>query len=443
MSSTAADSSHRVASVVCPACCCLCDDIQLDVRAGRVAEVHNACPRGRDWFLAANAQPDASQSDAFSIDGNSAALDEAIDAAARVLCNARYPLVFMLPQMSSEAQRAAIAVADWAGAVIDTATGRGHAPSILGAQHAGKVTCTLGETRNRADFILFWGTNVVAKYPRFFTRYSAEAVGKFVPGGRADRTCVAIDVQENETTRAVDRAMLIRPDSDFVSLAVLRALVAGISLDAGEVHPQTGIALETWQALVDQMKLAQFGSIVFGKGLMYSRGRQVNCESLFRLVAELNAHTRFVCRSIRAAGNVTGGDKTMTWQTGYPFAVNFARGFPRFGPGEFTANELLKRREADAVLIVGGREDEWLEDAALAHLKSIPTIRIGRHDSPPTPTPSATQRSISIRTARHALESSGTMFRIDDVPIVARAALSSQLPTEEDVLTQLAKRIRE
>lgn len=427
-------------NTVCPACCCLCDDIEIAVRDGRVVEARGACAHGRAWFLAAGER--GGQEQHATIDGAPAALDRAVAAAADLLRTAKYPLIFMLPGMSSEAQRAAIALADWCGAVIDTATSRGHAPSILGMQHAGKVTCTLGETRNRADLIVFWGTNVVAKYPRFFTRYSADAVGKFLPGGRADRTCVAIDIRETETTQAVDRALLIRPNADFEVLTVLRALLAGLTLDPAEVERQTGVALSAWQDLIDRMKSARFGSLVFGKGLMNSRGRQLNCDSLFRLGADLNAHTRFVCRSIRAAGNITGGDRTMTWQTGYPFGVNFARGFPRFGPGEYTANDLLARAEPDAVLIVGGVEHEWLDETALAHLAKIPSIRVASGPQLTNATVSAAAPRISIRTARHALESAGTMFRMDDVPLVARAAVSSPLPSEFDVLKLLEARIR-
>jgi formylmethanofuran dehydrogenase subunit B len=427
-------------NTVCPACCCLCDDIELTVHDGHVVEARGACAHGRAWFLAAGAS--GAQEQHATIDGAQASLDCAVAAAAELLRTAKYPLIFMLPGMSSEAQRAAIALADWCGAVIDTATSRGHAPSILGMQHAGKVTCTLGETRNRADLIVFWGTNVVAKYPRFFTRYSADAVGKFIPGGRADRTCVAIDVRATETTQSVDRALLIRPNADFEVLTVLRALLAGLTLDPTEVASQTGVALSAWQDLIDRMKSARFGSLVFGKGLMNSHGRQLNCDSLFRLVADLNSYTRFVCRSIRAAGNITGGDRTMTWQTGYPFGVNFARGFPRFGPGEYTANAMLARGEPDAVLIVGGDASEWLDETALEYLTKIPRIRIASGQQSMTASLSAASPRIAIRTARHALESAGTMFRMDDVPLVALAALASPLPSEYDVLKLLEARVR-
>jgi formylmethanofuran dehydrogenase subunit B len=428
-----------VQSVVCPVCCCLCDNLRISVEDNRVDDVQNACERGRNWFLA----PRNEATSPVTVNGSAATVDAAVAAAAGILTEASYPLIYILSEMSSEAQQRAIAIADWLGAVVDTATSSGHAPSIMAVQHAGKVTCSLGETRNRANLIIFWGTNVVAKYPRFFTHYSADARGKFVPRGRADRTVIAIDTVETETTRAVDRAILIPPNSDFEVLNVLRSLVRGTPVVSQKAEQQTGRPLSVWRELADAMKLAQFGSIVFGGGLMHTRGRHANCEALFRLVAELNDYTRFVCRSIRLPGNVTGGDKTMAWLTGYPFAVDLSRGFPRYGPGEFTAEEMLTRGEPDAALIVGGSPSNYLSEAALAHLARIPTIHIAnRIDEVSQLAAEDGATSVTIQTATHGLHTSGTMYRMDDVPLRTRAILESPLPSESDVLAKLEAHVR-
>jgi formylmethanofuran dehydrogenase subunit B len=43
----------------------------------------------------------------------------------------------------------------------------------------------------------------------------------------------------------------------------------------------------------------------------------------------------------------------MTWQTGYPAAIDFARGYPRYRPHDGTAEARLTRGDVDAVLVVG------------------------------------------------------------------------------------------
>src|SRR5207248_5591877 len=67
---------------------------------------------------------------------------------------------------------------------------------------SGESTCTLGEARNRADLVVFWGSNPAESHPRHFERYSVWPAGRWVPRGRADRTVVVVDVQP---TRSEER----------------------------------------------------------------------------------------------------------------------------------------------------------------------------------------------------------------------------------------------
>jgi hypothetical protein len=89
-----------------------------------------------------------------------------------------------------------------------------------------------------------------------------------------------------------------------------------------------------------------------GMGLTMTAARQRNVGELFTLVAELNEYAKCSVIPMRGHGNVTGADQVLTWTSGYPFAVSYARGYPQFSPGEFTAVDVLARREADAALIL-------------------------------------------------------------------------------------------
>src|SRR4029453_10159992 len=89
--------------------------------------------------------------------------------------------------------------------------------------------------------------------------------------------------------------------------------------------------------------------------------------------------SRFYARRMRVQGDVTGADSVLAWQTGYPFSVNLARGYPRYNPGEYSALNLLERREADACLFVGSHGIQRFSPGAGAYLAEIPTIAL---DSP-------------------------------------------------------------
>src|SRR3989440_12632893 len=55
-------------------------------------------------------------------------------------------------------------------------------------------------------------------------------------------------------------------------------------------------------------------------------------EALVTLAQALNAPTRCALVVLRGGGNRSGADAVLTWQTGFPFAVDFAAGFPTYRP---------------------------------------------------------------------------------------------------------------
>jgi len=423
---------HTVEDATCTYCTCLCDDIVLDVEDNRIVAARNACALGREWFT----RPRDETHPPCTVDSREATAEEAYQRAVEILTSARAPLVYGLTETTSEAQRVAVAIADWLGATLDTGTSMGHAPSVLALQRTGKVTCTLGEIANRSNLIVFWGTNCAETHPRLYSKYTALAEGMFVPRGRADRTCVAIDVRPTATSAAADRFLQIKPDADFEALWILRALLKEIELDADDVLRQTGVPLDSWRDLIQRMKQARYGTFIMGMGLMHSRGRHLNCEALFLLTRELNAFTRFVTRSVRARGNVTGGDKLVGWRTGFAYAVNLARGYPRYNPGEYTAQEVLTRGEADAALIVAADPFETFSRDACRSLRSIPSIYVG-----PPDTAAARDATVAFATATYGIHTAGTVYRMDDVPLRLRPALTSRYPSDYDVLAQIERRI--
>ncbi|HEY4307936.1 MAG TPA: formylmethanofuran dehydrogenase subunit B [Pirellulales bacterium] len=422
-----------IRDAVCTACGCLCDDIEVVVADARVIEANEACDLGCEMFLRdyGNDWPPA------TIAGRAVTIDQAVDEAARILAAARFPLVYGLSHATSEAQRAAVAIGDWIGANIDTATSAYHGVSGTSFAGVGEVTCTLGEVRHRGDLVIFWGSDPAESHPRHFERYSLEAAGMFVPRGRADRTCVVVDVTRTRTAEIADSFLQIKPACDFEALWILRALVQGIDLDSNFVQRSTGVSLASWQDLARQMKAAHFGVLFFGDGLLKTRGRYVNADALMALTRDLNIYTRFVCLPMRGRGNRAGADDVLLWTTGYPFGVNQARGYPRFGPGEYTAAETLSRGEPDAALVVGSELLAELPHAARDHLATIPAISLDADGSSGLPS-----SRVAFRTAAAGLGGSGTMNRMDDVPLWLRSTVDSPLSTDAEILSRIEARVK-
>lgn len=416
-----------VEDVACTICGCVCDDLRVSVADGRVTCAEGACFLAEPWFLEQGSRhpPPA------TIRGAPANYNIAIAAAARILRESSSPLIYGLSRSSTDGQRAAVALADRLGATIDTTASLCHAPSIMALQRAGESTCSLGEIRNRADLVIYWGSNPVESHPRHLERYSLLPPGEFVPRGRADRTLVVADVRPTSTTELADLVLPIEPGRDFEALWTLRALVGGTPIDSTVC---TGAPLAMLAELAQRMRDCRCGVIFFGLGLTRQTLGHANVEALLRLVTDLNRYTRFHARRMRVPGDVTGADSVLCWQTGYPFSVNLARGWPRYNPGEFSANDLLKRGEADACLLVGSEGVAAFSETAQRNLRRIPTIVL---DYPTFD--SLIEPTVRFTTAVYGIHRPGTAYRMDEIPIPLRTVLESDYWSDAEVLARIER----
>jgi len=293
----------------------------------------------------------------------------------------------------------------------------------------------LGEVKNRADLIIYWGGNPAECHPRHFTKYTLTQKGKFVPNGRKGRTMVLVDIRETPSVKAADIFLQVRPTKDFEVLTILRAIIKNQRVNKDAVA-ETGLAVEELLDLAVRMKNARFGVLFFGMGLSMTRGKHMNSAALLALAAELNAFTKFVAMPMRGHGNVTGSDVVMRWSTGYPFGVNLCRGYPRFNPGEYSSVDLLLRGDNDAALILGADPGATMPQPAIDHLARIPTIVLD-----PKVTDTSQLARVHITTAATGISAPGTVYRMDEIPLPLRTALKSPYPTDEEVVRRIYRAV--
>ena len=418
------EKSKIIAHVICTYCACTCDDIVVTVESDQITHTQHTCTLGEAWFgmRSTETRPVA------LLGGRAAALDEAVAMAAQVLNSARSPVIYGLGETTCEAQQQAVALADLLGATIDTPVTVTQGLSGLAFQGMGKSTATFGEVRNRSDLIIYWGANPVETHPRHLERFVA-------PKARRNRTVIVIDTQRTRTAEEADLFVQIKPDSDFELLWALRALLKGKPIDAG-IEQSTGVSLAAMTVLLEQMKSCHYGAFFFGTGLLQTRAAHYNADALLALTADLNQYTRFVALPAVGNGNTSGANNVLAWQTGYPFAVNFSRSFPRSNPGEFSVNNMLARGEADAALIIASDPAGSLSAAAMNHLKHIPTIVLHHK-----PTAIATTAKVAFTSATYGIHNGGTVYRMDDVSLALRPPLTSTYPTDEAILTAIKERV--
>lgn len=421
-----------IKDVVCPFCGCLCDDLDVEVEGNRIIRVDNACSLGSSTLTGDHRLKTPIRRET----GRWAEItyDEAIAEAAEILSAADRPVLYGWSSTQVEAMTVGVHLAELIGGIIDSTTSVCHGPSILAIQEVGHPGCTLGQVKNRADLIVYWGCNPVEAHPRHMSRYTTYATGFFVKDAQRERKVIVVDTRRTETAEVADEFLQVHPGGDYAVLSALRAIVRG----RGSVIPKevAGVSREQLVRIAEMCKAAKFGAIFFGLGLTMSPGKNKNVRNAIELTDELNRHTKFIISPLRGHWNVYGSNEAFTWLTGYPYAIDFSRGIAFYNPGETTVIDILRRGECDAALIVASDPGAHFPRPCVEHLSKIPVVQIDPHVNATTHI-----SRLQIPVAVTGIDAEGTAYRMDGVPIRMKSVLQTRYPTDADILRKIYRQI--
>ena len=429
-----------ICDVPCPFCGTFCDDLEIDmdVKENKVVEVRNACQIGSKKFFSSNSEhrylkPLIKKKGEFK----EVSWDEALDKAAEILVNAKRPLLYGFSSTECEAQSKGVELAEILNALLDNTASVCHGPSLLAVQDVGAPMATLGAYKNRADLVIFWGSNPVHAHPRHLSRYSNFVRGYFRTDGRNDRFIVVVDPRNTHTAQIADLYIKVNPNEDYQLLNAIRAIVRGTELDVKEV---AGVPMEKMKELVKILKSCKFGVIFFGMGLTQTLAHHRNVDTAICLVRELNDYTKFLLTPMRGHYNVAGANQVFTWNTGYAYSIDFSRGYPRYNPGEFSSVDLLMRDEVDATLIVASDPGSNFPAASVRNLFKHPLISIEPHE-----TPTSAFADVILPAAFAGIECEGTAYRMDKVPLRLRKVKEppGECLSDKEILERLIEKVKE
>ncbi|MHA1149741.1 MAG: formylmethanofuran dehydrogenase subunit B [Promethearchaeota archaeon] len=430
---------QTITDVCCPFCGTLCDDLEVDVLNNEVIEVRNACQIGTKKFFSSNPSPHRYIKPMIKDNGShkEVSWEEAIDKAAEILINAKRPLLYGWSSTEAEAQGKGVELAEILGGILDNTASVCHGPTLLAVQDVGHVGSTLGEIKNRADLIIFWGSNPVHAHPRHLGRYSEFVRGYFRQDGRGDRTIVVVDPRNTQTAQIADIHIQVNPNEDYELINALRATLRGIEIDAEEV---SGVSREKIKEIVDLCKNTKFGVIFFGMGLTQSMSHHRNIDTAICLTRELNDVTKFIIIPMRGHYNVAGANIVFSWNTGYPYSIDFSKGYPRYNPSEFSAVDILMRDEADATLVVASDPGSNFPAGAVKNMFKHPVISIEPHK-----TPTSAFADVILPPAIAGIECTGTAYRMDKVPLHLRKVKDApgECLTDREILSRLLAKVKE
>jgi formylmethanofuran dehydrogenase subunit B len=459
----------------------LCDDIELTIDDGKVSQVRNGCAMCESKFLNYISEH-RTKTPLIRKEGKlvPVSYEEAIHKSAEILANASYPILYGWSSTDCEAQRVGVELAEEVGGILDNTAVVCHGPSILSVQEVGIPTATLGQIRHRADLIVYWGCDPWSAHPRHLERYTAFTEGRFeasewrsylnkvkatigqkklssvkrrslkcetepetisdnIPPetlNKEGRKLIVVDVRESMTAKVADYFIQVKPGKDYEIMQAIRAILKGQELDVDEIG---GVPVEYLEELVDNLINCQFGVIFFGMGLTQSAGKFRNIEIAISLIRDLNMRTKFVIIPMRGHFNVTGANTVFTWQSGYPYAIDFSLGFPQYNPGETTVVDILLRKESDAALVIASDPVSNFPRKAAEHLVEAPLIVIDPHMNV-----TAMVGDVVFPSSIVGVEKAGTAYRMDHVPLPLKKVVEPPegLLSDEEILRRILKEIR-
>ncbi|CAG1009100.1 MAG: formylmethanofuran dehydrogenase subunit B [Candidatus Methanoperedens sp.] len=424
-----------ITDALCPFCGCLCDDLTIVVEDNKIIEAKQACKLGSAKIMGHHRIEAPMMRKDKNSEFKEVSYEEAINEAANILSNSKRPLLYGWASAVCEVHKKGILLAEELGAIIDNTATVCHAPSTLAVHEKGLPSATLGQIKNRADVIVFWGSNPVHAHPRHMGRYSVFAKGLFSEKGRKGRKVIVVDVRKTDTANMADEFVQLEQGSDYLVVSALRAILSGHA----DVVPETvgGVPKEQLNKMVDLLKTGKFVGIFFGMGLTQSKSRYKNIDNAISLVTELNAFTKCVITPMRGHYNVTGFGNVCAWETGFATAVDFARGAPYYNPGETAANDVLTRKETDAAMIIAGDAGAHFPADSVRHLARIPVVQIDPYWNPTTEV-----ANVVIPVAICGVEVEGTAYRMDGVSLRMRKMIEPTHLPDTEILEKITERVK-
>jgi len=431
------DYDKIVENCTCAFCGCNCDDLDYLVKNDHVVGVRHACRLGASKIM-----EDMDQRLLVPmVRNNEGELEEvdwetALNKAAELIAGAQRPIFYGWSETSIETMHHGLELGELVGAVLDNQATICHGPSLQAVQNVGYPVMTLGEVKNRADMCLYTGSNAMNSHPRHMARYTTFPRGYFRPRGRFDRTIVTLDPKYSDTAKMSDIWVGFEQNGDYEFYNAIRAVLKGKKLKKDLI---SGIPKEDVEELAESMKNVQFGALFFGLGLTHTLSKQRNIDIAIQMVADLNKYTKWVLMPMRGHYNVNGFNIFMSFETAFPYGVDFARGYQRYMNGETNTIDLLTRKECDVFMVIAADPGAHYPGGAVKHLAEIPVIQVDIHWGPSTEIADVVLPGSFI-----GVEAAGTSYRMDGVPIYMKKAVDKPETCRDDewIIKELLERVK-
>ena len=406
--------SDKIKNWVCLGCECLCDDLVANVAAPLGAtQVSGGCTKADSWL----ARPGIESAE---VNGQAVTYDEAIDAARELLAHAKTPLITQLGNLTTEAQRAAVSVAESTSAFMDTTLSIGGRSTLAALQSTGLVTGTLGEVRDRSELVLFWFCDPTQSHPRFIEKFVSQQA-----------KIVAIGPQFESPTHL---SLTVPTDKAYPTVREMTDWLIGINETENRNQPtQCSDALKE---ILAQIKQTKHTTVIYQETANAIEPTtdstnpgdtqfDIATAMLLRWIQKLNDITRAIGVGLRTDQNAQSMENVLAWQTGAPHCVRFLNGVAQHDP-EFRSSQLVRNHACDLVLF---SMPDQVPESLRPQLKTLKTVCLV-HDQKDLENARKLSCDVIVPLAQPGISSSGSWCRMDDISLPLRPYLQSNWPSD-------------
>ncbi len=424
----------------CSGCSLLCDDIIVKSDGLFIDEVIGACLKGKERFDQVSAQ---NRITTPMIRKNNelinASWEDALIKTVEIIKNSSAPLLYGFSNVTCEAQRAGMDLAREINGFIDSNASICQGKILNKAKSQGINLTTITEIINKVDLIILWGANPAETIPRLLNKVLFSR-GKFRMTGREIKTLVIIDPVKTASFRVMgvrDLALIIEPDKDIELIQMLKEeCCSADSIPSGGV---AGVDKNDLKRLLLHLTGAENGVIILGQGVIQPHADYDLIEELLDLLQLINTRQMKGRISLLLLGghfNMAGFNHVALSSHGVSGKLQFES--KKLVKSEDTIISKINKENFDCSIIVGTDPISHLPHSLSSKLAKKPLILIDNHNS-------ATSRiaDVVLPTAITGIESSGLVYRIDQVPVELKKILNppNNIPSDEELLNQLITKL--
>jgi formylmethanofuran dehydrogenase subunit B len=413
--------------ITCPHCGLLCDDLSIEVNHLSLQVLNTQQPKCTGAYADASITGEIPKP---SIEGQTVSLADAVGKAADILRSSAQPLVYGLIT-DIQGNREAVALTEKISGVLDHINGTSMRSSTSVMQRIGEVKTTLAEVKNRADFVIIIGNELLASFPRLVERILTPKKTLGVEGS-LNKKIIILDVaptaqrsphKEYQNIECIDLA------AD--SLESVIHSFQGIVMHNGKID-ESDETSKTLDLIKQQILSSHYTTLVWTSSSFQASSAEYTVQSLAQIIKHLTKEVRCVGLPLGGSKAEVSANQVVTWQTGSSLPVAFMGDAPTHDPVINSGKAMLANGDIDSMLWIGTYQSEDTPPET-----KVPTIVLGHPNMHCSQTP-----AVFIPVGVPGIDHRGLACRTDNVATLPLKAIrSSGLPAASDVLRQITQLI--